>query len=315
MNNDKKYVLAVPNFSEGQRKDVIEAIVDEVRNFEGVKLVSYEPEHDFNRTVVTLIGEPQPLKRALIALGKKSSELIDMNKQRGTHPRIGAQDTLPIFPFKNISLEETKELAEEIGKEYFEATKVPVIFAGENARSEERKAFAFIRAGQFEGLKALLSEIKDDESRKDEYESRKPDYSVDGLLHESAGATIVSTEEEGLTAYNVFLGTENLEIAKKIAKGVRGPSGGFTSIRAVGIKFPEHEGVVVSMNMFDCINTPIYRVFEFCKQEASRYGVAVTGSQLVGPIKLDAILKSFEFYFRLEDFRKDQILETHLMDL
>lgn len=314
MSAEKQYILAVPNFSDGRRKEVIEAIVEEVKNIEGVKLVSYEPEHDFNRTVVTLIGEPAPLKKALLNMATKSIELINMEEQKGTHPRIGAQDTIPLFPFKNITVEDCVKLAEEIGKELHEKTGVPVFFAAENARTEERRALAFIRKGQYEGLKALLSEAKDDPSRKAEYESRKPDLSKDGLLSTTAGATIVSAEAEGLTAYNVFLATENLEIAKKIAKGVRGPSGGFSTTRAVGIKFPEREGVVVSVNMFDCVNTPIYRVFELVKQEAARYGIPVTGSELVGPVKMEYLINSLEYYLGLEGFRRSQILETHLME-
>lgn len=314
MSLDKQYILAVPNFSDGRRKDVIEAIVGEVQKIEGVKLVSYEPEHDFNRTVVTIIGEPAPLKTALLNMAAKSIELINMEEQKGTHPRIGAQDTIPLFPFKNITVEECVKLAEEIGKELHEKTGVPVFFAAENARTEERRALAFIRKGQYEGLKALLLEAKDDAERKAEYESRKPDLSKDGLLSSTAGATIVSAEAEGLTAYNVFLATENLDIAKKIAKAVRGPSGGFSTTRAVGIKFPEREGVVVSVNMFDCVNTPIYRVFELVKQEAKRYGIPVTGSEIVGPVKLEYIINSLEYYVGLEGFRRSQILETHLME-
>lgn len=314
MSLDKQYILAVPNFSDGRRKEVIEAVVDEVRKVEGVKLVSYEPEHDFNRTVVTVIGEPAPLKTALLNMAAKSIELINMEEQKGTHPRIGAQDTIPLFPFKNITVEECVKLAEEIGQELHERTGVPIFFAAENARTEERRALAFIRKGQYEGLKALLEEIKDDESRKAEYESRKPDLSKDGLLSSTAGATIVSAEAEGLTAYNVFLATEDVEIAKKIAKAVRGPSGGFSTTRAVGIKFPEREGVVVSVNMFDCENTPIYRVFELVKQEAKRYGIPVTGSEIVGPVKMEYIVNSLEYYLGLEGFRRSQILETHLME-
>lgn len=305
----KKYILAVPNFSEGRREEVIEAIVAQVKDREGVKLVSYEPEYDFNRTVVTVIGEPEPLKEALIAMAGKSYELIDMTKQEGTHPRIGAQDTIPIFPLRNITLEECIQLAEEIGKELFESYKVPIFFSGQNARTEEKKSISFIRKGQYEGLKALL-----EDPNHPDYDKRKPDLSVDGKLSEKAGATIVSADMEGLTAYNVFLATENVEIAKKIARAVRGPSGGFSTVRAVGIKFPERDGVVVSMNMFDCANTPLYRVFELIKQEANRYGVAVTGSELVGPVKLDYLLNNLEFYLGLEGLRRDQILESHLME-
>lgn len=308
MSEQKKYILAVPNFSNGRDKDVIEAIVDEVRKVEGVKLVSYEPEHDFNRTVVTAIGEPQPLKQALLNMAEKSIELINMEEQKGSHPRIGAQDTIPIFPFKDVSLEECTELAEEIAKELHERTKVPIFFSGENARDDRRKALGFIRKGQYEGLRDLLK----DKSHPD-YEDRKPDISVDGMLSDKSGATIVSADQEGLTAYNVFLDTEDVSIAKKIGKAVRGPSGGFSTVRAVGIKFPERAGVVVSMNMFDCTKTPLYRTFNFVKQEAARYGVNVTGSEIVGPVKLEHLLNSLEFFLGLENFRTEQILETHLM--
>ncbi len=311
----KQYVLAVPNFSEGKNKDVIEAVVSEVRKVENVKLISYEPEEDFNRTVVTFIGEPKDVKEALVNMAMKSIELIDMRNHKGTHPRIGAQDTLPIFPFKDITIEECIELSREIGKELYSKTQIPIFFSGESARNNDRKAFAYIRAGQYEGLRDLLKGIKNDEDKLEEYENRKPDLSVDGLLSEKSGATICSAETDGLTAYNIFLGTENLQVAKNIAKALRGPSGGFTTIRSVGIKFPEREGVVVSMNLLDCSKTPMHRAFEFVKREAERYGVIVTGSELVGPIKLDYILDSFQYFLRMEGFRKEQVLETHLMDL
>ncbi|NLL82553.1 MAG: glutamate formimidoyltransferase [Tissierellia bacterium] len=305
---NKKYVLAVPNFSDGQREEVIEAIANEVRNVEGVTLVSVEPEYDFNRTVLTIIGEPEPLKNALINMADKSYELIDMREQKGTHPRIGSQDTIPIFPLMNISLEECTKLAEEIGMELFDKYKVPIFYSGENAKTENKRSISYIRKGQYEGLKKLL-----ENKNNLDYEDRKPDLSVDGRLSDKWGATIVSADLEGLTAYNVFLDTENLSIAKAIAKGVRGPSGGFSTVRAVGIKFPERDGVVVSMNMFDCSQTPLYRAFEFVKQEAKRYGVAVTGSELVGPVKLDYLLNNLEYYLGLQGLRKEQILETHLM--
>ncbi|GFN34353.1 glutamate formimidoyltransferase [Tepidimicrobium xylanilyticum] len=305
----KQYVLAVPNFSEGRRQEVIDAIANEIRNKEGVTLVSVEPEYDFNRTVLTILGEPEPLKEALIAMAGKSYELIDMREQKGSHPRIGAQDTIPLFPFKNISLEEVVQLAEEIGQELFDKYQVPIYFSGENARTENKKSISFIRQGQYEGLKALL----EDKNHPD-YETRKPDLSIDGKLSDRYGATIVSAATEGLTAYNVFLATEDVNIAKAIAKAVRGPSGGFSTVRAVGIKFPEREGVVVSMNMFDCTQTPLYRAFELIKQEASKYGVAVTGSELVGPVKLEHLLNNLEFYLGLRGLRMDQILEYHLME-
>lgn len=305
---ENKYILAVPNFSDGRRQEVIDAISSTIKNKEGVKLVTCEPEHDFNRTVLTIIGEPAPLKEALLEMAAKSYELIDMREQEGTHPRIGGQDTIPLFPLANISLEECKELAEEIGKELFEKHQVPIYFSGENARTEDKKSISFIRKGQYEGLKALL-----EDSNNPDYESRKPDLSVDDKLSPQYGATIVSADKEGLTAYNVFLATEDVSIAKQIAKAVRGPSGGFSTTRAVGIKFPEREGVVVSVNMFDCANTPLYRVFELVKLEAQKYGVAVTGSELVGPVKLEYLLNNLTHYLGLQGLKQEQILETHLM--
>lgn len=314
MSEKKQYVLAVPNFSEGRDRAVVEKIVDSIRSIEGLKLVSVEPEADFNRTVVTMIGEPQVIKTALVELGKAAVANIDMSVQKGTHPRIGAEDSLPVFPLSNITLEECIALSKEVGQEFHAQTGVPVFFCGDCAINEDRKAYAYVRKGQYEGLSQLLKDTKDDAARQAEYDARKPDLSTDGLLSVRSGATICSAEQTGLTAYNIFLDTENVDIAKAVAKTVRGPSGGFSSIRAVGIKFPEHPGVVVSMNMFDCVNLPITRLFQFVKTEAARFGVAVTGSELVGPLKLEAILSAFQYSLNLENFRPSQILEWHLMD-
>ncbi len=304
-----KFIHAVPNFSEGRRTEVIEKIVNELRDIEGIKLVGYFPDEDFNRTVVELIGKPKPLREALLNMAQKSIELIDMRKQSGDHPRIGAQDTIPIFPLKNISVKECVEFAENIGEELFEKLEVPIYFSGANARSEERENLAFIRNGQYEGLKELLEE------NSEEAEKRKPDLSVDGKLDDKSGAVIVSAGEKPLIAYNVILDTDNIEIAKDIARSVRGPSGGFDTVRAVGLKFEERNKVAVSMNMFDYEKTPIYRTFDFIKNEASRFGVSVVGSELVGVVPQEALINSLEKYIRLENFERSQILENNLIDL
>ena len=293
-------IHAVPNFSDGKHHAVIEAVVEPLRDVSGVKLIDYYPDPDFNRTVVEVIGRPAPLKEALLNMAGKAYELINMEAQRGDHPRIGVQDTIPLFPLKNISLTECVELAEDIGEEIFKRFEVPVYFCGENARSDQRKNLDFIRKGQYEGLKQVAH-----------LPERAPDIGP-AALHPTAGATIVSAAPDGLVAVNVILNTSDLNIAKDIAKMVRGPSGGFSTIRAIGLSFEERNQVAVSMNMFDTHRTPIYRVFKLIESEALRYGVAVVGSQVVGTLPQQALIICAEYFLKLEDFNPNQIIETHL---
>ncbi|WP_227764732.1 glutamate formimidoyltransferase [Zhaonella formicivorans] len=299
----KKYIHAVPNFSEGRRLEVIEAVVDNFRNRPGVKLMGYFPDADFNRTVIEAIGEPEPMLEALLDMTATSVKLINMEEQTGNHPRIGAQDTIPIFPLKNITLEECKELAETIGRQIYEKLNVPVYFSGENARTPERKSLDYIRKGQYEGLKLVAHTPE-----------RSPDIGP-AALHPTAGAVIVSAGTRPLVAFNVILGTDRLEIAKAIAKIVRGPSGGFSTVRAVGLKFEERNQVVVSMNMFDYEQTPIYRTYELVKMEAARYGVPVVGTEIVGTLPQEALVIVAEHYLQLENFKREQIIDNHLIGL
>ena len=309
----KKYILASPNFSEGRNTEVVEKIVDTVRNFDGVTLVKYEPEGEFNRTVVTLIGEPEPLKDAIAALAKKCVELIDMRKHQGTHPRFGSLDVTPCWPFHNADLDDVVAFAKNLGEKIFEETKTPVFYVEAASSVEERKRLPFIRKGQYEGLKKLLLQIKDDPEFAEEYALRKPDLSVDGLLSETAGATAIAPMEHIAAAYNIFLETEDLDIAKKIANTVRSASGGFSTITAIGIKFEGRSGTVVSINVMDTTKTPLYRPFEMIKMEANRYGTRVTGSELVGSVTLDFLIDCFKYQLQLEGFEKEHIIETHLI--
>jgi glutamate formiminotransferase len=199
----KQYVHAVPNFSNGRDKEVYEAVVDQIRNAKGVKLIGYFPDADFNRTVIECLGEPGPLKEALLNMAAKSYELIDMEKQEGKHPRIGAQDTIPIFPLHNITLEECTALAEEIGKEVWERFQVPVYFSGENARTPERRELAYIRKGQYEGLKEVAHTPE-----------RCPDLGP-AKLHPTAGATIVSAAPRNLVAVTLEMITESGESGER----------------------------------------------------------------------------------------------------
>ncbi len=298
-----QFIHAVPNFSDGQNKSVIESIVGELKNIEGVKLIDYFPDPNFNRTVIEVIGRPEPLKEALLNMAGKSYELIDMEKQKGDHPRIGAQDTIPLFPLNNISLEACAELAESIGEEVFKRYDVPVYFSGENARTPERKNLDFIRKGQYEGLKTVAHTPE-----------RAPDIGPN-KLHPTAGATIVSAATSGLVAVNIVLGSNDLGIAKTIAKTVRGPSGGFSTIRAIGLALKERDQVAISMNMFDTDQTPVFRAFNLVKSEADRYGVPVVGTEIVGCLPMEALINCAEHYLRLENFNREQIIETHLAGL
>ncbi len=301
----KKYMVAVPNFSEGRRKEVYEAVADQVRNREGVKLIRVEPEEDFNRTVLTIIGEPEPLRAALLDMAAKIFASVDMEKQEGSHPRIGALDIVPILPLAHVELDECIAFAEEFGAELFQRHGVPVYFTGDNARTEEKKSPGFIRKGQYEGLRKLL------ESNDPEKIGREPDLSKDGKLSPKLGATMVYAKKEGAVAYNVFLKTEDLSIARQIARAVGGSTGGFSSVQAIGVKFPEREGTVISMNLLNCAITPMYRVYERIQEEARKLGVAVAGSEVIGPVRLEYLLNNTIHYLGLQGFDPNQILELH----
>jgi glutamate formiminotransferase/formiminotetrahydrofolate cyclodeaminase len=232
-----------------------------------------------------------------------SVRLIDMNTQTGDHPRIGSQDTIPVFPLKNITLDECKAFIEDLGIAIYEKLNLPVYFSAENARREERKSLDFIRKGMYEGLKEVAHT-----------EERKPDIG-EGKLHPTAGAVILSAGTNPLVAFNVILSSSDLDIAKKIAKAVRGPSGGFSTVRSVGLLFTERNQVCVSMNMFDYINTPLYRTYEFVKREAARYGVNVAGTEIVGTVRQEALVSAAEYFLQLERFDRNQIIDNHLFDL
>jgi len=298
----KKYILAVPNFSEGRDNIIIEKILSPFRNNKDVKLIDYNPDPDFNRTCFDAIGEVNAMFEALIDMTRIAMENINMEHQTGAHPRIGAQDTIPIFPLKNIALEECKEFIEKLGKEIYSQLKLPVYFSGENARISERKNLAFIRKGQYEGLKKVVHTPE-----------RAPDIGP-AELHHTAGAIILSASVRPLVAYNVFLDTDDVSIAKSIAKSVRGPSGGFSTVRAIGLIF-EKKQVAVSMNMLDYKLTPLYRTFELIRREANRYGVKVTGSEIVGTLQQEALILVAEYFLGLRGFDRALIIENHLQNL
>jgi len=294
-----KLVECVPNFSEGKRKDVIEAIVDQVRNTDGVVLLDYAPDADHNRTVVTFVGNPKAAVEAAFNLAKKAAELINMEKHKGEHPRMGATDVIPFIPVSEMKMEECVVLAEKLGERMANELKIPVYLYESAARKSKRRNLATIRRGEYEGFK--------DKIKKEEW---APDFG-DAKLHPTAGATVVGARPF-LVAYNVNLDTSDIKIANRIAKKVRESSGGLTNVKGMGVMLEDRNIAQVSMNLTNYKKTAIYRAFEMIKMEARRYGVNVLGSEIIGLLPMDALIDSAAYYLQLEGFKKDQILEKRI---
>ncbi|SKC85660.1 glutamate formimidoyltransferase [Maledivibacter halophilus] len=296
-----KLVQCVPNFSEGRDKDKIEKIIDCFRGKDGVKLLDYSSDKDHNRSVVTLVGEPNEVEKAMIEAFGVAIELIDMTKHEGQHPRMGAVDVCPFIPIKNMDINEAKELAEKLAKEVSEKYNLPIFLYEKSATAAHRQNLAKIRKGQFEGMADKIKE-----------EDWKPDYGQ-GEIHPTAGVTAIGARMP-LVAFNVLLDTSNLEIANKIARCVRHISGGLRYCKAIGIDMPERGITQVSMNMTDYTKTPLYRVFELIRIEAKRYGVNVVGSEVIGLVPMDVFINIGEYYLGIEGFNPSQVLEKNLME-
>ncbi len=297
----KKIVECVPNFSEGKDLDIIEKIVSPFKNREDVELLSCEPDKDYNRTVVTVMGEPEAVKETILKSIEIATELIDLNKHTGEHSRMGATDVVPFIPIRNMTVEETVELSKEVGKEIYERLNVPVFLYEDSASNEERRNLANIRRGQFEGMKDKIKE-----------EKWTPDFGKNEI-HPTAGVVAVGARLP-LIAYNIDLDTTDVEIANKIAKAIRHSSGGFRYIKAGGVEIKERGITQVTMNITNYKKTPIYRVFETVKMEAKRYGVNVLGSEIVGLAPMDALIESTEYYLGLYGFDMTKVIESRLLE-
>ena len=297
-----KLVESVPNFSEGRRREVVEAIVAEAKKYENVWILDWSMDHDHNRSVITLAGEPDPLLNALFDMTKKASEVIDLRKHTGEHPRMGATDVIPLVPLWNTTMDECVEYSHKLAKRIGEELSIPVFLYERSATTPERENLANIRKGEFEGF---FEKIKDP--------NWKPDYGPE-TVHPTAGVTAVGAREF-LIAFNVNLGTDNLEIAKKIAKAVRHKSGGFRYVKALGFELKERGIVQVSMNMTNYRKSPLFRVFEVIKREAQRYGVPVVGTEIVGMMPLGALVDIADFYMQFEAFDPKKIVEYKLLEV
>jgi len=290
-------VECVPNFSEGREKHKVDAIVDAMK-LDGVYLLDREMDADHNRSVITLAGEREAIQEAAIRGVGKAAELIDLNQHQGAHPRLGAADVVPLIPIAGVTIEDCVAMARYVGEQIWRRYQIPVYLYEAAATSPERQNLENIRRGQFEGIR--------DEIRTNP--TRRPDFG-EARLHPTAGACVVGARKF-LIAYNVFLNTPDVDIAKKIAKAVRFSSGGLRFLKAAG--FLVRGQAQVSMNLTDFEQTPIHRVFETVRREAARYGVVPASSEIVGLIPKRALEQAAEWFLQVENFDSSLILENRL---
>ena len=249
---------------------------------------------------MTVVGEPEALRDAVISAIGKAIELIDMTKHEGQHPRMGAVDVIPFIPVKNATIEDADKIAKEVAKEAAERFGQPFFLYEKSASAPHRENLANVRKGQFEGMKEKMLD----------QDMWKPDFGPD-TIHPTGGVTAIGARMP-LVAYNINLDTPNLEIADKIAKQVRHISGGFRYVKAMGVMLEDRNVAQVSMNLTDYTKSAVYRVFETVKMEAKRYGVNVIGSEIVGLVPMQALVDSAEYYLQIENFSMDQVLETRI---
>ena len=297
----ERLVESVPNVSEGRKQETIEAIAAAIREVERVRLLDVDPDPDHNRTVYTLVGEPEGVRAAILAMFEVAVSRIDLRTHSGQHPRMGAVDVVPLVPVRGVTMEDCVELSRRLGQEIWDRFRVPVYLYEESATRPERRDLAQIRKGEFEGFPEKI---------------KRPEWAPDfgePTVHPTAGVTAVGAREF-LIAFNVNLGTSDLGVAKAIARAVRGSSGGLRYVKALGFELAERGIVQVSMNLTDYKKTPIPRVLELVRREAARYGVPVIGTEIVGMVPQAALDQVVEYYLSLERFSPDMVLERRIQE-
>lgn len=301
MSSWNRIMECVPNFSEGRDLGKIEKIIEPFRARQGVKLLDYSNDEDHNRLVVTVVGEPEALKAALLEAVGQAVALIDLNRHSGQHPRMGAVDVIPFIPIKGCTMDEAIALSKEVGELIATLYQVPVFLYEKSATAPHRENLAAVRKGEFEGMaeKIKLAEWQ-------------PDFGP-AERHPTAGTVAIGARMP-LVAYNVNLGTADLNIASDIARKIRFIGGGLRYCKAMGVELKERGIVQVSINMTDYTRTALYRAFELVKIEARRYGVPVVGSEIIGLVPMEALIDTASFYLGLENFSMNQVLEARIME-
>lgn len=295
-----KLVQCIPNFSEGRNEVVINALKQIAEEASGVTVLDVTSDEDHNRMSIAMLGSPEKIADVAFSLVAYASENIDMTKHEGAHPRMGATDVVPFVPVKNMDMNECIELSKAFAEKVSKELDIPTFLYENSAQNEERKNLSNIRRGQFEQMKEKIKEDK-----------WKPDFGK-ASIHPTAGVTAVAARMP-LVAFNVQLGTENVEIAKTIAKIIRESSGGFKDCKAIGLKLKERKITQVSMDIVNYETIPLYRVLETIRMEAKRYGVQVIGAELHGIAPAQALIDSAAYYLQLEDFDPNkQVLENRI---
>ena len=294
-----KIIECVPNFSEGRDLQKIDQIISPFRGKQGVKLLDYSNDEDHNRLVVTVVGEPEPLRDAVLEAIGIAVKLNDLNHHTGQHPRMGAVDVVPFIPIKNVTMEEAVALSKEVGKEVAKRYNLPVFLYEKSASAPHRENLAAVRKGEFEGM---AEKIKQPEWH--------PDFGL-AERHPTAGTVAIGARMP-LVAYNINLNTPSLEIAHDIAKKIRFIGGGLRYCKAMGVELKDRGITQVSINMTDYTRTALYRAFELVRVEARRYGVSIVGSEIIGLVPMEALIDTASYYLGLENFSMEQVLEARM---
>ncbi len=300
-----KLVECIPNFSVSQQKDpaAFQALVDTAKAAPGCTLLDVQTDGSHNRCVFTLVGAPEAMGEAAFQLCKRASEVIDLRKHQGQHPRMGATDVIPFVPQMDMTVEECVALSKEVAQRIWEELRIPSFLYEDSASTPKRKNLAACRKGQFEGMPEKLLQPE-----------WAPDFG-ERAVHPTAGITAIGARMP-LIAFNVNLDTADVSIASKIAKAIRGSSGGFQYCKAIGILLEDRNIAQVSMNMVNYEGTPLYYAYEMIRVLAERYGVRILSSELVGLTPAKALVDCAEYYLKLENFHcREQVMEYHLIGL
>ena len=300
-----KLVECIPNFSVSQQKDpaAFQALVDTAKAAPGCTLLDVQTDGSHNRCVFTLVGAPEAMGEAAFQLCKRASEVIDLRKHQGQHPRMGATDVIPFVPQMDMTVEECVALSKEVAQRIWEELRIPSFLYEDSASTPKRKNLVACRKGQFEGMPEKLLQPE-----------WAPDFG-ERAVHPTAGITAIGARMP-LIAFNVNLDTADVSIASRIAKAIRGSSGGFQYCKAIGILLEDRNIAQVSMNMVNYEGTPLYYAYEMIRVLAERYGVRILGSELVGLTPAKALLDCAEYYLKLENFHcREQVMEYHLIGL